>query len=285
MRTTLNSALIAAGLALLVTAAPNSGHAQQIIQGRILQDRTNLPIEQATVTLTNAAGRELDRVQTTNKNGTFIMSVDDPGRYRLRIRRIAFDSVTSEIIELGLRQHKHINFTLTPISVVLAKVIIVERSDLERGRDGMAKREAMGKGTFLYRKDIAEIATLPVYEILGRVKGLETVLDGSLRSLEGHRCLQFLINRLPVTEIPDHDLNDGQTFATFYDMLPNGVDIYGVEIFTSFKDVPPEFRYDAWPADPSIRGVTPVRILGGTFRKQRYMPACGLINVWTSAAW
>ncbi len=280
------SILRTSAVALILTAA-TAAHAaaqpQQMIHGRIVEDRTNNPIEGAYVILTSAAGRMLDRVKITNSHGVFIMPVEQ-GVYKLRIKRIGFDSVDTPILDVKPRANVNVNYKMTPRSVMLTKVEVKERSGLETGREGMAKREPLGLGKFLYEKDIREIASLPVYEILGRVEGLQTAPDGSLRSTEGNRCLQFLVNRLPITEVPDTRIPIDAQFASLYQMLPNGIDIRGVEIYRSFKEVPKEFRFDAWPDDPTQRGVTPVRQVGSV-RNMSAMPACGLVNIWTGGAW
>jgi hypothetical protein len=280
MRPRLLSA-IAAGL--LLAAAPGGLEAQQLIHGKLLTDRTNVPVAGATVQLLRATGAELNRIVQTNKHGSFIMQVE-PGRYRLSVRRISYSPVQSDIITVEPGKNVTMNLVLTPISVRLATQTVTALTRLETGRPAMAKREALDQGGyFLYRKDFAEIANKTVPEILEKVPGLRARPDGSIETLEGNRCLQFLINRLPITEIPIQYLMPGQSFASLYEMLPDGLDIMGVEVYRRFSEVPKELRQDAWPYLDD-RGVTIPRVLGSA-RKQTTIPACGLINFWTSAAW
>ena len=281
------SSILRASVVALILTAALSAHAsaqpQQMIHGRIVEDRTNNPIEGAKVFLTSAAGRMLDRVQTTNKHGVFIMPVEQ-GVYKLRIKRLGFDSVDTPILDVKPRANVNVNYKMTPRTVMLTLVEVKPRSGLETGREGMAKREPLGLGKFLYEKDIREIANLPVYEILGRVDGLQTVADGSIRTTRGWGCLQYLVNRLPIMEVADTKIPLDAQFASLYQMLPDGRDIMGVEIYRQFSEVPEVFKHDAWPDDPSQRGVTPVRQIG-TRRNMSYMPACGLVNIWTKGAW
>ena len=281
------SLIRACAVALLLAGSAQSALAQ-FITGKLVDQQSNRPIEGATVTLLAASGsRELDRIVTTNKHGTFMMRVEQ-GRYRLGIKRLAFAPLTTDIIAMEPGKSVTLNYTLTPVTIRLATVHVVDRSGLERGRDGMAKREAMGTGgVFLYAKDFAEKVHLPVWEIVGAVDGLRPRLDGSIESLRGNYCLQFLLNRLPITELPMQwvDLNKdlGKTFASVYEMLPDGLDIAGVEVYRQFSEVPEELRQDAWP-DPAARGVTPIRYVG-SIRKNIPLPACGLVAFWTKGAW
>ena len=273
-----------ARLALAASGTQAQVRPAQIIQGRIIEDRTATPIEGASVSLVARSGRMLDRIQITNKHGVFIMAVEQ-GQYKLRIKRIGYDSVDTQIIDVQPNQNVMVNYSLSPRVAKLAKMVIQKRSGLERGREGMAKREPEGKGVFLYEPDIREIANLPLYEILGRVEGLQTVADGSIRTTRGWGCLQYLVNRLPVMEVPDAKLDVFSQLATLYQMIPNGIDIAGVEIYRQFSEVPKEFRFDAWPDAPNLPGVTPPRYIGELKLRSNQILECGLINIWTKAAW
>jgi hypothetical protein len=262
---------------------------QQMITGRLLEDGSNRPVEAATILLTAANGRMLDRTAKTTKFGTFTMRVE-PGRYRLRVTRIGYQPVDSDILEVSYDNNVNVNYILTPVSLRLSRVEVVAKPGLETGEIGMAKRQALNTGgVFLYRDDFKELINQPVWEIVGRVEGLRPRTDGSIESLEGHRCLQFLLNRLPIREVPmqyvDIATLNGQTFASLYEMLPDGIDIMGIEVYRSFKEVPEELKMDAWPGSVNDRGVTPPRV-AGTVRVTRDVSlACGLVLFWTSAAW
>jgi hypothetical protein len=262
---------------------------QQMITGRLLEDGSNRPVEAATILLTAANGRMLDRTAKTTKFGTFTMRVE-PGRYRLRVTRIGYQPVDSDILEVSYDNNVNVNYILTPVSLRLSRVEVVAKPGLETGEIGMAKRQALNTGgVFLYRDDFKELINQPVWEIVGRVEGLRPRTDGSIESLEGHRCLQFLLNRLPIREVPmqyvDIATLNGQTFASLYEMLPDGIDIMGIEVYRSFKEVPEELKMDAWPGSVNDLGVTPPRV-AGTVRVTRDVSlACGLVLFWTSAAW
>jgi hypothetical protein len=213
----------------------------------------------------------------------------ESNKYRLRIRRLGYQPVDSDIVDVLPGQSVNLSYVLTGISVRMTNVIVRARPDLETGSRGMKMREPLGKGVFLYPRDFAEIANKPLWEILGRVDGLRARVDGSVETLRGaNRCLQFMINRLKIVEIPMQwvtDLNNnGQSFASFYEMLPDGLDIRGIEIYRDFSEVPEELKQDAWPW-PEERGVTNRRILGTVGSARNQSLSCGLINVWTNAAW
>jgi hypothetical protein len=245
------------------------------------------PVEGASITLLGPAGRELDQVVRSNKFGVCSMRVES-NKYRLRNRRLGYQPVDSDIVDVRPGEDVSLSYVLTGISLRMTNVVVKARPGLETGARGMAAREPLGKGVFLYAKDFAEIANKPLWEILDRVEGLRARVDGSMETLSGHGCLQFMINRLKVVEIPMQwvtDLNNnGQSLASLYEMIPDGLAIRGIEIYRDFGEVPEELRQDAWPF-PEEKGYTPPRVLGPIRNRTLPNNPCGLINVWTSAAW
>jgi hypothetical protein len=171
----------------------------------------------------------------------------------------------------------------------LAKIDVVARPGLETGEIGMAKRCSLQTGgVCLFREDFREVANKPLWEIVGKVPGLNARIDGSLESYEGNRCLQFLVNRQPVREVPGQFIDiaqlTGESFASLYEMLPDGMDIMGIEVYRSFKEVPEELRMDAYPGSVTDKGVTPPRRIG-RLASTNISQACGLVSIWTAAAW
>ena len=73
-----------------------------------------------------------------------------------------------------------------------------------------------------------------------------------VRSLRGQRCLKVLVNRLPLPR-PMRSVPQ----PTGFELLPRH--ILGIEVYREFDEVPEELRMEAHP--------------------------CGLINLWTRAAW
>src|SRR5688572_22104610 len=107
---------LAAGALLIGSGSPAGA---QIIHGKLLADGVGLAIDGATVQLLDSRGNELDRVVETNEKGTFAMRVN-PGTYRLRIRRIGYNPLTTAVITLGENEVFEGTDRVSPVAVRLA---------------------------------------------------------------------------------------------------------------------------------------------------------------------
>ena len=97
MRTLLSSLLLTALFVPFHT--PVGG---QSIQGHILVEGDTLGVDGATVILTTLDGEGLLQVQS-NDMGQFWLSLEEPGRYSLRVERIGFRSVRAPV-QVGERE-------------------------------------------------------------------------------------------------------------------------------------------------------------------------------------
>jgi hypothetical protein len=265
-------------LILLVAARPASA---QMIHGRLVQDGTLLPLSGASVQLLSARGEELNRVVVTNEAGTFAMRVE-PGRYTLRVRRIGFNPLMTPVISLEEGEVFEGTYRVSPATIRLATERITAKRSLELGRDGVTRRKALGKGVFLYRTDLAEKPQRDFASLLTGIEGIRVDGAGKVTSTEGWRCLYFMVNKVPVTSVPGS--TPGSTmWPTLEDLVPNGYDVMAIEIYRDFQEVPPEFRMEAWPGSTASQRATPSAALGGRRRPEE--KPCGLVSVWTRAAW
>jgi hypothetical protein len=283
------SRLLALGLtagALFVGAAAPA--AAQIIHGKLLADGVNLPIDGATVQLLDSRGNELDRVVETNAKGSFAMRVN-PGVYRLRIRRIGYNPLTTAVINLGENQVFEATYRVSPVAVRLTTQRITARPNLEWGRDGYFRRKALGTGgVFLTRTELSEKDQTEIAWLFRDVPGIQVMSDGQVKSLEGWRCLYFKMNGVPVSFVPR--IAPGESpVPTLQDLVPTGHDVMGMEIYREFKEVPEEWRMDAWPSEQGAGTATSNRRvplpLGQRPRERNDDVPCGLVAIWTRAAW
>ena len=272
--------LLASLIALAGAAAPLSA---QMIHGRLLQEGTLAPLTGASVQLLDAQGNELNRVVTTNEAGTFAMRVE-PGRYTLRIRRIGFQPLVTPMINLAADEVFEGTYRISPVAVRLATERITAKRNLELGRDGFARRKALGQGLFLNRSDLNDKDQREFANLLQGVEGLQVEGFGRINSTEGWRCLYFMVNKVPVSSVPG-GVTGSSTYPTLEDLVPTGHDVMAIEVYREFKEVPPEFRLDAWPgsAGKTVPRARPNRGIQ-VGRRQQDTP-CGLISVWTRAAW
>ena len=270
-------------LAALIIAGAARPVAAQMIHGRLLQDVTLVPLTGATVQLLDTQGNELNRVVVTNEAGTFAMRVE-PGRYMLRIRRIGFNPLTTPVISLEADEVFEGTYRVSPATVRLATERITAKRSLELGRDGFARHKALGQGVFLTRTQLNEKDQRDFSYLLTGVDGIMVDAAGKMTSTEGWRCLYFMVNKVPVTSVPGG--TPGSTmWPTLEDLVPSGQDVMAIEVYREFKEVPPDFRLDAWPGqNPGGNRAAPSRGLMGR-RAQAEDRPCGLVSVWTRAAW
>lgn len=275
--------LFLASLVAFTLAGAASPLSAQMIHGRLLQEGTLTPVTGATVQLLDAQGNELNRLVTTNAAGTFAMRVD-PARYALRIRRIGFQPLVTPAINLAADEVFEATYRITPVAVRLATERITARRNLEWGRDGFARRKALGEGIFLGRSDLADKDQTQFATLLHGVEGIRVEGFGKVTSTEGWRCLYFMVNRVPVSSVP-RGVPGSTNYPTLEDLVPTGHDVMAIEVYREFKEVPPEFRLDAWPGSAGKATPRAQPSVGLQAGRQHNDAPCGLIGVWTRAAW
>jgi hypothetical protein len=113
---------IAAGLTLLAATAALPA---QVVRGRLLDDKTERPIEQATVFLQDARG-ETRASAITDSAGAFVLRAPGPGRYALFARRIGYRPDRTSLLELAADQVLDVDFLIAVRPLVLAPVSVTE---------------------------------------------------------------------------------------------------------------------------------------------------------------
>ncbi|MBC7790452.1 MAG: carboxypeptidase regulatory-like domain-containing protein [Anaerolineae bacterium] len=100
--------------------------AAQMIRGKLLDDKTEKPIELAQITLVDATGEARD-VAVTDTAGDFTLRARRPGRYSLHARRLGYRSDTSPALELDSGQVVDMDFLIAVRPVNLIPVRIDEK--------------------------------------------------------------------------------------------------------------------------------------------------------------
>ena len=275
--------LLLAGLIALAIAGIASPLSAQIIHGRLLQEGTLAPLTGASVQLLDAQGNELNRLVTTNEAGTFAMRVD-PGRYTLRIRRIGFQPLITPVINLAANEVFEGTYRISPVAVRLATERITAKRNLEWGREGYTRRKALGQGIFLARSDLNDKDQRDFASLMLGVPGIRVEGFGKVTSTEGWRCLYFMVNKVPVSSVPGA-VPGSSMYPTLEDLIPTGHDVMAIEVYREFKEVPPEFKLDAWPGSAGMTAPRAVPSRGIQVGRRPQDTPCGLISVWTRAAW
>jgi hypothetical protein len=119
----LAASVLGAALFIAPVSAPVA-HAQ-VVRGRLLDDRTERPVELANVFLIDAAG-ESRAAATTDSAGNFVLSAPAPGRYALFARRIGYRPDRSDPMELAAGQVIDVDFVIAVRPVQLTPVAVTE---------------------------------------------------------------------------------------------------------------------------------------------------------------
>jgi hypothetical protein len=256
----------------------------QIIIGKVVEnDALRRPIPDGTVRLLDAGGGELNYVVRTNAAGTFTMPRVPAGSYRLQFRRIGYDPIMGSLFSVDENETVIQNLVALPLTLRLANVRTTTRAGVEHGRDGMDTRCKSERAQCMFRGDIEKHNLSYLPDVFSNLKDIRVMASGEIMSLKGNRCLIFMVNRLPVRYYvgfrPDSELS-----LTLNDLIPTAHDLMGIEVYPSFQDVPTVFKMQAWPTPKlEARQVSSVtNTLPGLFARN---DPCGLINIWTSAAW
>ena len=267
-------------LTLLLLGGPRVLSAQ-ILRGQLV-DSAGVPIDEALATLLDTAGREL-RSTRSDETGIFHLLAAGAGTYRVALTRIGFNPYTTEALVLRHGETLVIEVRLSRRPQALSTMTVKARTRREWGRDGWALRKALGHGVFLTGDDIRARNAQTVAEALGMVEGFEVRYRPlpELTNKRGHRCLQYLVNNLPMPVIP----NEHPSLTL--DRMMGADRVMGVEVYREFKEVPPVFRALA------VQNVPPSDLPPPIPRRARTetiinVPAtrnCGLVNIWTRKAW
>jgi hypothetical protein len=265
---------------LLLLAGPVAVSAQAL-RGELV-DPTGVPIEEATATLLDSSGVEV-RSSRSDADGVFHLVAARGGQYRVALTRIGFNPYTTDPVVLRPGETVVIEIRMSARPQALSTMTIKERTRREWGRDGWAQRKALGAGVFLTGDEIRARDARTVAEALRIVEGLEIRYRPlpEITTTRGSRCLQYVINNLPLPVIPAEHPS-----VTLTRMMETDR-VMGVEVYREFKEVPRELRTLA------VQNILPDdRVAAPTPRRRSSASPdvppsrnCGLINIWTHKAW
>ncbi|MBA3561003.1 MAG: carboxypeptidase regulatory-like domain-containing protein [Gemmatimonadaceae bacterium] len=120
------SALRTLSATVLLAVSAVAPAAAQIIRGKLLDDKTEKPIELAQITLIDSTGAARDAA-VTDTAGDFTVRARQPGRYSLHARRLGYRADTSPPLELASGQVVDMDFLIAVRPVKLLPVRIDEK--------------------------------------------------------------------------------------------------------------------------------------------------------------
>ncbi len=271
----------------IAMAAPRGARAQAL-RGKLMDADKN-PVSGATVTLKDPAGETIAQ-GSSDPTGLFHVAAPKAGNYIADIRRIGFAPWVSQPMQLKDLETTEIEVTLSTNPNTVARVVVTARTTREWGRDGWAKRKALGLGVFLTGDQVRAEHTTTVAEAMRSVPGLFVTdrrgPDGeafpAVGTMIGGRCLVWFLNRQPLQSIP------GVSYEFELNQLLGPDQVAGIEVYREYKEMPPEFRQmvehrlmveQNSPTARPIDSPVPQRLNAST------TPACGAVVVWSYSSW
>ena len=253
----------------------------QMVRGSVLDSATGVGIENAAVTLFSLDST-LVRVVLTGPVGQFVLSAPEPGQYRLRVRRLGYATVVTDIYEVVQGSNLSVELRLEPEAIEVPELIVTAES--RWGRDKFSRRRDAGVGVFVGPD---RLAALEMYHPGDAFQGLTEegvrlrwdfgLLDsqgssarGMLPRVEtslGKGCLAYMLNEVPVYR-RDAGQNGLRPWSIWPLSTVKAEDIMGIEIYRHLGEVPAQFRAHAYRPGKSGSEDT-----------------CGIVVIWTKERW
>jgi hypothetical protein len=236
----------------LALAVPAAG--QQVrLMGRVLDDVTERPLGQATVTLLTSDGRVLGHSESAD-DGTFDFDVERVRSIRLQVQRASYRANTTPVLRFGGRNFFQVEVRLDPEAILLAPLEVVAWSEVDPAPflDAFRQRVATGSGIYITRAQVESRRPMYVTDLLRDVAGLAVTGTGSgLRStvqMTGRAAANDLQSDCPTQIFVDGFLVNRRTMmgagpaADFrIDDVVSPSSVEGIEVYRGLSTVPAEF--------------------------------------------
>jgi hypothetical protein len=254
---TIQTLLAVATLLVVGFATAETAHAQALIRGTLLDERSDEPIEAGLISLLNDS-RRIVVSDRTNDDGTFELRTGREGYFTLRSERQGYMPTTSAPLELIEGDTIDLEFRISPDVVFLAPITVTatarnwwqetESVVLWSFYERRDFYERLGSGRFLVREDLEPYDGMTVTQMLGTVAGLHLrssengVMYPTVRASNGllRDCQpMYYVDGMPVPfrSPMEEDFDHGDTI----DSIMNTSYLVGVEVYAGAAQVPGEF--------------------------------------------
>jgi hypothetical protein len=260
-------------LACVVYLSAPSASAQTV-SGTVSDHQTGWQIEFARVTMMNADSTVVASA-LSNFDGFFAIE-GTPGEWKIRVERLGYATHATKVT---IREGENVAITvkmsaeglpLQPIEVNLRRGF-----KFEAGHEGFTRRMALGKGVFLNADSISLRKPVMASEAFYGIPLINVSFDGRLSTWKGGKCVKVYVDH---KNIP---LNEERTFVTL-DQLIGVKTIMGIEVYRDMSEVPVELRTSTFMADLWSYTLDPLKPAG---RGRDGSQPCGMVWIWTNAAW
>lgn len=142
-----------------------------VVQGKVTDKKTKLPIEHVSVTEIDKDGRIIKGV-STNIDGNFALKISN-AKGRISVSYIGFKTLTQDI-----KNRATINITLDESSNDLDEVIIVNQKKTDNGQLPIADRDLTTATAKISAKDLEEMQAASIDQALqGRLAGVDIIAN------------------------------------------------------------------------------------------------------------
>lgn len=207
------------------------------IQGRVVEEGTEIGVEAATIEL-----RGTDRVRISGEGGRFAFDRIPPGDYILAVEHLAFAPVTVPIAITEADAVYQVEIRLAPEAIALEPLVVeVRRAGIQGTvRDRIEWMELVGLGTSFDRAAIDASGAIRVSHLVARIPGVQ------LRTIPG-RTFGSELRLVPQQDCGPSVYIDGIRSpllgGNVDDMVSLG-EVESVEVYRRLSELPGEFADD-----------------------------------------
>lgn len=157
---------------VVFTVATTAGLPAQTVRGTVVDSATAQPLGSVSIELVDTASQVVAR-GSTDESGTFLLQALEPGTYHLRVQRIGYQVLESEVA-LGTRGDVTVPIRLNAVPVPLAPVSVEAARNQYLLDHGFYGRRESEVGTFLDPATVEKLATKAklATDILTHIPGL-----------------------------------------------------------------------------------------------------------------
>lgn len=221
------SLLCIAGMA--IHAAPASC---QVIQGVLVDDASDAPIDAAVIVLLAEDSLAIDNA-ATDTAGFFRVAAEDAGAYRLIARRIGYPATISHPLRLSTGDTLRVEFRIAAGAVLLDPVVVTGRRrppppDI---RAFYARADQAIFGTFITREEIERANAIRASDLLRRIPGMH------VGPLQWGSATATMRGCTPTIIIDGVVAN----YERSIDNLVTPMDLEGIEVYRASSQVPAQY--------------------------------------------
>lgn len=233
-------------LALLLLL-PDAVSGQVRIVGRVIEDKSGLPIGFTNITIRSPGGSTLGRLET-DELGNFEFTVRRGYGVRIHAARIGYRENTTPLLYFDEHRLLQVEVRLDPEAILLAPLEIVAWSEVidDAMLEGYKRRLETGLGYYITREEVEARNPAFVSDLLREVPGVQ--LSGGtvgarpsvrMARASSRNCATqiwvdgFLVNRRDILSGRPEDFRIDDV------VIPSSVE--GIEVYRGLSTVPPDF--------------------------------------------